>query len=153
MIKVHGRHGARWVAVQGLYAWQLSGLSLSKIEADLLAKPFQLEKYHTEKLDISFDKAYLHELLFAVQEQYDDLDQLMLPHLDRPINELQPIEHAILWIALYELKDRIEIPYKVIINEAILLAKQFGAQDSHKFVNGVLDEAAKELRAREQIKS
>lgn len=152
MIKVHGRHGARWVALQGLYAWQLSGGHLAKIEADLSENHFQLEKHHIEQLDISFDKAYLHELLMAVGEQYAELDALMLPHLDRTVEELHPIEHAILWIGLYELKERIEIPYKVVINEAILLAKQFGAQDSHKFINGVLDEAAKVIRAKEQAR-
>ncbi len=78
-----------------------------------------------------------------------DLDELILPHLDRPIIEVHAIEHAILWIAIYEFQTRIEIPYKVVINEAILLAKQFGAQDSHKFVNGVLDKAAKVIRERE----
>jgi len=142
--KIHGRHGSRWIALQGLYAWQLSCAPLSKIEEDLRSG-FQWES----DIKISFDKDYLHELMMAIHYQYDELDQLALPYLDRRLNEVHPIEHAILWIALYELKDRIEIPYKVIINEAILLAKQFGATESHKFINGVLDKAARVIRVKE----
>jgi len=140
--KINGRHGARWVALQGLYAWALSGMPLSSIEADLMTN---------ELVDapISFDKEYLHLLFEAIGSQTEEIDALIAPYLDRQIHEVNPIEHAILRIAIYELKDRIEIPYKVIINEAIILAKQFGAQDSHKFINGVLDRAAKRVRARE----
>ncbi|MBS0287417.1 MAG: transcription antitermination factor NusB [Proteobacteria bacterium] len=142
--KVHGRHGARWAALQGLYAWQLSGVSISKIETDLHEGTFQ-------EIEFSFDKPYLHELLSQISAQKSELDELITPHLDRPLNEVHAIEHAILWIAMYELKVRLEIPYKVIINEAILLAKQFGAQDSHKFINGVLDKAASQIRANEVV--
>lgn len=145
--KVHGRHGARWVALQALYAWQFSGASLSQIETDLIEGTFHFEGDQTAK--VAFDKAYLQELLLAIGNQSSELDALILPHLDRPLPEVHPIEHAILWVAIYEFQSRLEIPYKVIINEAILLAKQFGAQDSHKFINGVLDKAAKTLRVRE----
>ena len=148
--KVHGRHGARWAALQGLYAWQLSGVSISTIEIDLNDKTFHFEPENPEdKVKITFDKEYLHELLTNITMHKSTLDELILPHLDRPINEVHAIEHAILWIAIYEFQTRIEIPYKVVINEAILLAKHFGAQDSHKFVNGVLDKAAKVIRERE----
>ncbi len=149
--KVHGSHGSRWVALQGLYAVALTGGSLSRIEADLLANTFHSNKDHTDGVShkISFDKPYLHELLDGIGGRKDELDALMAPYLDREVEEISPIEHSILYIALYELKERIEIPYKVIINEAIILAKQFGAQDSHKFVNGVLDKAAKQVRSRE----
>lgn len=150
--KVHGRHGSRWAALQGLYAWQLSGSSLAKIEEDLHTGTFHIEPEKMEEpIKISFDKDYLHELMFNVGHQCDELDELISPHLDRPLSDVHAIEHAILWIALYEFKERLEIPYKVIINEAILLAKQFGAQDSHKFINGVLDKAAKVMREREVI--
>lgn len=152
--KVHGRHGSRWAALQGLYAWQLSGSSLAKIEEDLHEGTFHVEAENSEsRIKVSFDKEYLHELLFNIARQIGELDELISPHLDRPLNEVHAIEHAILWIALYEFKERLEIPYKVIINEAILLAKQFGAQDSHKFVNGVLDKAAKVVREREVMAS
>jgi transcription antitermination protein NusB len=147
--KVHGRHGARWAALQGLYAWQLSGVSIAKIEIDLHDGTFQDTSEHAQTIKFSFDKEYVHELLEQISTQKSDLDELILPHLDRPLVEVHAIEHAILWIAVYELKVRLEIPYKVIINEAILLAKQFGAQDSHKFINGVLDKAAASLRISE----
>ena len=140
--KVFGRHGSRWVALQGLYAWQLSGAPLSRIEEDLRSG------FHLEE-KISFDKDYFHELMMAIFYQQDELDQLMLPYVDRGLSEIQPIEHAILWIAFYELKNKIETPAKVIINEAIILAKEFGATESHKFINGVLDKAAKIIRERE----
>jgi len=139
MVKVQGRHGSRWVALQGLYAWQISKRPLAEIEEDLLAG-------NLHEAPVAYNKVFLHELFQAIHEQSDVLDSLIIPHLDRPLNEVHPVEHAILWMAIYELKDRAETPYKVIINEAILLAKQFGAQDSHKFINGVLDKAAKVLR-------
>lgn len=145
--KIHGRHGSRWVALQGLYAGLLTGGSLLAIEQDLITNEHLKDNNSTQK--ISFDKDYLSELLTAINNRAAELDELIAPYLDRAINELSPIEHAILRIATYELKERLEIPYKVVINEAILLAKQFGAQDSHKFVNGVLDKAAKILRQRE----
>lgn len=148
--KIHGRHGARWVALQGLYAWSLSGGSLMKIEDDLLNQDSLFaEVDNKDPIKISFDKAYLHELFEAIGTRKEELDKLIAPHLDRSLQDVNPIEHAILRIALYELKERLEIPYKVVINESIILAKQFGAQDSHKFVNGVLDKAAKILRQRE----
>ncbi len=146
--KVHGRHGSRWAALQALYAWQLSGIAIASIERDLLDGTFQ-EFPDQNSIKISFDKGYVHELLHQISLQQNELDELILPHLDRPLNEVHAIEHGILWIAIYELHTRIEIPYKVIINEAILLAKQFGAQDSHKFINGVLDKAAAAIRLSE----
>ncbi|MBS0288731.1 MAG: transcription antitermination factor NusB [Proteobacteria bacterium] len=150
--KVHGRHGARFAALQGLYAWQLSDQAISAIERDLQADIFlPFAQNNEEQLKISFDKAYLHELLANIAQQKSMLDELISPHLDRGLKEIHPIEHAILWIGIYELQTRIEIPYKVILNEAILLAKLFGAQDSHKFINGVLDKAARALRETELL--
>lgn len=146
--KVHGRHGARWGALQGLYAWQLTGAPLAQIEADLCEGNFQFDLEKKEN-KFSFDKEYLHELLWAIINHNHELDELIKPHLDRSLPEVHSIEHGILWIAIYEFKERSEIPYKVIINEAILLAKLFGAKDSHKFINGVLDKAAKILRPKE----
>jgi len=145
--KVKGRHGSRWIALQGLYAWLLSGIALQKIEADLLQGVLFFPDEKQEK--IRFDKEYLQELLAAIGAQKSTLDAVIVPYLSRTLDEVSPIEHAILWIATYELKERPEIPYKVIINEAIELAKQFGAQDSHKFINGVLDKARESLRSPE----
>jgi len=141
--KVYGRHGSRWVAVQGLYAWQLSGNALQQIEEDLLSG------LYAEKSDIAFNKAYLHELLEGVINQAETWDALMLPYLDRSLLELNPVEQAILRIAFYELKTQLQTPYRVIINEAVLLACEFGAQEGHRFVNGVLDKAVRALRPTE----
>lgn len=134
--KVHGRHGSRWAAVQGLYAWWLANAPIAQIEADLNSQQFQIST-----LKVSFDKAYLHELLTGITAQVSVLDELIIPHSERPLSEINPVELAILRVALYELKEKKETPYRVIINEAILLAKEFGAVDSHKFINSVLDGA------------
>lgn len=148
--KVHGRHGSRWLALQGLYAWVLTGNSLARIEEDLVAKDFQFNPQTVDIMPkISFDSAYVHELIHEIAARISHLNDLIVPHLDRALADLNPVEYVVLLIAMYELSERHEIPYKVIINEAILLAKQFGAQDSHKFVNGVLDKAAKVVRTRE----
>ena len=147
--KIFGRHGSRFVALQALYAWTLTGESLSRIEADLLAKEFQKIDENQKPQKISFDRDYLHELIHQIPANLQDLDEFMSPYLDRPLEEISPIEHAILRIAIYELKFHPETPYKVVINEAILLAKSFGGQDSHKFVNGVLDKAMKVIRSNE----
>lgn len=140
--KGHGRHGARWMALQGLYAWQMSGDPVEKIEQDLLQVLLAPSTPH-------FDKTYLHELIHQVAKSALELDQWIVPYLDRSLAEMNPVEHSILRIAVYELKEHLETPYKVIINEAILLAKQFGAQDGHKFINGILDKAARSIRSNE----
>lgn len=148
--KVHGRHGSRWLALQGLYAWVITGNSLSGIQDDLVATDFQFNAQTVDIMPkISFDAPYVNQLISEIAARKSTLDEMMVPHLDRAIEELNPVEYVILLIACYELSERVEIPYKVVINEAILLAKQFGAQDSHKFVNGVLDKAAKHARSRE----
>jgi N utilization substance protein B len=141
--QVYGRHGSRWVALQGLYAWQLSGNTLQRIEEDLLSG------LYAEKSEVAFNKAYLHELLVGVINQVETWDALMLPYLDRPLLDLNPVEQAILRIAFYELKMQLQTPYRVIINEAVLLACEFGAQEGHRFVNGVLDKAVRALRPTE----
>lgn len=142
--RVHGRQGSRWAALQALYAWQMAQNSLANIEADLLLNQFKDE---SQTVQIAFNKAFLHELITQIPTQISELDALIVPFLDRSIEEVHPIERAILWIAAYELKQRLETPYKVILNEAIILAKEFGAQDSHKFINGVMDKAGKAIRA------
>jgi len=149
--KIHGRHGARWLALQGLYDWGMSQRSVSQIEMDLLANEFYSKEFFQENpIKVSCDKSYLHELLVEVTRQKSQLDEMMQPYLDRKIQELSPVEHALLRLSFYELKNKLETPYKVIINEAIELAKRFGAQDSHRYVNGVLDKAAQELRQHEK---
>lgn len=148
--KVHGRHGARWAAVQGLYAWSLSDASIARIEDDLKENlfhyPLNSDDPSHQPVKVSFDKDYLHELLTEITQQVSSLDEFITPHSERTLTEINPVEHAILRVAIYELKEKKETPYRVIINEAILLAKQFGATDSHKFINSVLDKAARVLR-------
>lgn len=132
-----GRSNARKKAMQALYQWSMTGNELNEIEV----------QFHAEQNMEKVDQDYFHELLHNVPQQVDELDQMMEPHLDRKLNELDPIEKAILRLSAYEMKNRLDVPYKVVLNESIELAKIFGADKSHKYVNGVLDKLAKELRS------
>lgn len=134
-----GRKKARRYAMQALYGWDLSQNSLSEVENHVLLE-------HAEE---DFDRDYLQVLLHEVPEQLNDIESLMSPYLSRKIEELGIIELTILRISVYELKSRLDIPYRVVINEALELAKTFASPDSHKFVNGVLDKIAKRLRISE----
>lgn len=132
------RHKARHYAVQALYQWQLNRSSVSEIEAQ-----FRVE-YNMKGVDI----AYFHELLAEGSKASGELDEIMIPLLnDRKLDELDPVTLSLLRMSLYELRERIDVPYRVVINEAINLAKKFGPEDSQKFVNGVLDKAVQDLRA------
>lgn len=134
------RRMARHYAMQALYQWQMAGSSLNAIEAE----------FRTDNDMSKVDVDYFHELLHGVPEQLSDLDELYQPYLvDRSLDELDAITRALLRMATFEFKNRIDVPYKVVINEAVSLAKKFGAEDSHKFINGVLDKAAVVLRAPE----
>ena len=130
-MKPAARRRARECAVQALYSWQLSQNDIADVEYQFLAEQ--------DVKDV--DVLYFRELLAGVATNTAYLDGLMKPYLSR----LQ-VEKAVLRIALYELSKRSDVPYKVAINEAIELAKSFGAEDSHKFVNGVLDKAAPVIR-------
>ena len=127
---------ARERAMQALYQWQMTGQNLADIEQQFL----------TEQDMKSVDKSYFKELLHEVPSRIDEFDSLCGDLLSRPIEQVDPVERAILRIGLYELQQRIDIPYRVVINEAVELAKSFGAEAGHKFVNGTLDKAAKSLR-------
>jgi N utilization substance protein B len=123
--------------VQALYQWDLSGSNLSEIEVQFL-----------EDEDFSkADKDYFHELLHQVPARLDEVEQAFTPYLDRPLDELDPVERAVLRMASYELLARLDVPYKVIINESVNLTKKFGAEQAHKYINGVLDQTARRLRA------
>jgi N utilization substance protein B len=138
----HARARARRYAMQALYQWDLSGSDLPLIRRQFL-----------ENEDFSkADQPYFMELLSDLPKQGDVVDQNIGEFIDRPIEQLDPVERAILRIAVYELLARIDIPYRVVINEAIQLAKKFGAEQGHAFVNGVLDKAAARLRATEYNK-
>ncbi|WP_442801687.1 transcription antitermination factor NusB [Serratia rubidaea] len=135
-MKPAARRRARECAVQALYSWQLSKNDVADVELQFL----------TEQDVKDVDVAYFRELLSGVAMNAGALDALMTPYLSRQLEDLGQVEKAILRVALFELKMREDVPYKVAINEAIELAKVFGAEDSHKFVNGVLDKAAPHIR-------
>lgn len=137
--KTAARRKARSLAVQALYSWQIAGQPLHEIEA----------QFRTDNDFSEVDGAYFHEILHGVPRQKSELDSTFEPCLDRPLAEIDPVELAILRLSTYELRNRIDVPYKVVINEGIELAKTFGATDGHKFVNGVLDKLAPRLRAAE----
>jgi N utilization substance protein B len=133
------RRRARELALQGLYERQLSGASADSIAASLA----QSGGYK------SADQPYFEELWTGVAGDYASLVDRITPHLDRKPEMLSPIERAVIVIGAWELTHRLEIPYRVIINEAVELAKAYGGTDGHKYVNGVLDKLAGDLRASE----
>lgn len=138
VVSPSARRKARHYAMQGLYQWKMAGAGLGAIEAEL----------RTDNDMRQVDLGYFHELLHEVPRRLDEVTDVYQPHLtDRSENELDPVTEAILRMASYELRFRVDVPYKVVINEAVALAKKFGATDSHKFVNGVLDRAAVQERA------
>ncbi len=123
--------------MQALYQWQMAGSSLNTIEAE-----FRTD-YDMKPVDVE----YFHELLHGVPAELDAIDSEFGQYLQgRSLNELDPITLALLRMACYELKHRIDVPYKVVINESVSLAKKFGATDAHKFINGVLDKTSASLR-------
>jgi transcription antitermination protein NusB len=128
---------ARKCAVQALYQWQMSGDSLVRIET------YFLEQEYLK----GAQKTYFSELFHGVPKQLDVIDAGLAEFVDRPVEKIDPVERAILRIGVYELINRPETPYKVIINEGVNLAKDFGAEGSHKYVNGILDKVAQKQRA------
>ena len=128
---------ARKCAVQALYQWQMTGESLSRIEIDFLEE---------ERLK-GAQKNYFTEIFYGVPKQLNVIDEALAEFVDRPVEKIDPVERAILRISVYELINRLETPYKVIINEGVNLAKCFGADGSHKYVNGVLDKVSQKKRA------
>jgi N utilization substance protein B len=130
---------ARRFAMQGVYEWLLTNNPAHEIEARTRAEN------HMNKTDI----VYYHELLSKVIAEHESLDEILNPAIDRELEALNIVERAILLQGVYEMRDRLEIPYAVVIDEGVELAKHFGATDSHKYVNGVLDKLARELRPEE----
>lgn len=137
-MKPTARRRARECAVQAIYSWQLSKNDIADIELQFLSEQ--------DVTDV--DITYFRELFSGVAMDTATLDRRMAPYLSRKVEDLDQIEKAILRLAIFELSKRSDVPYKVVINEAIELAKAFGAEDSHKFVNGVLDKAAPAIRKR-----
>lgn len=131
------RRRAREFALQGVYQWLLSGNSIPMIEDHVS------EVSGFDKADLAFFTRVLRGTVNHAEELREDF----APFIHRGVEELSPVEHGILLIASYELKNDIETPYRVVINEAIELAKEYGGTDGHRFVNGVLDRLAAKLRA------
>ncbi len=133
------RRRARQLAVQALYQWQLAGASLATIELE----------FRQDNDMAKVDGEYFSELLHQVPASLSELDEHITGFLDRDMSELTPIELTILRIGAYEMIRRTDVPYRVVINEGVDLAKKFGATDGHKYVNGVLDKLAHSLRRQE----
>ena len=133
------RKHARDKVLQALYQWQLSAEELDWIR----------DQYLEEQGVRSGDEAYFLELLYKIPSMVKDLDERYKPFVSKFEDHVDPIETNILRIATYEFQYHLEIPYRVVINEAVNLAKVYGADDSHKFVNGVLDPLSKEMRKKE----
>ncbi|MFQ1023610.1 transcription antitermination factor NusB [Avibacterium paragallinarum] len=129
------RRRARECAVQALYSWHLSQNPIDEVELAFVS----------EQDMNGVDMPYFRKLLRQTAENIDAVEASVAPYLDRSLEELDPIERAILRLAVYELRFELDVPYKVVINEAIEVAKVFGADDSHRYVNGVLDKVAPAL--------
>ena len=137
------RRNARELALQALYQWLLNG---DGVEA-LLAQAAEKEDYART------DQAFLRALLRGVIERAPQLEEAVQPFLDRPAGQLSPIERALLLMAAYELTISLDVPYRVVINEAVELAKAYGGTDGYKYVNGVLDKLAAQVRHSEVKRS
>lgn len=131
------RRKARHYALQALYQWQMAGQGLNVIEAQFLSD------YDMANVDVEF----FHDMVHNIPAQIGDLQARFEKHLDRPLGELDPIELSLLRMGSYELLRRLDVPYKVAINETVNLAKRFGATDGYRYINGVLDKVASECRA------
>lgn len=134
------RRRAREFALQGVYAWLVRGDQGLQDAGDIDAHIRDSEDFSDA------DAEWYKTLLHGVLRDAASLRESFMPHVDRPLAELSPVEHGILLIGSYELLNHIEVPYKVVINEAVELAKSFGGTDGFKFVNGVLDKLAVDLR-------
>jgi len=130
------RRKARHYAMQALYQWEMAGASLNNIEAEFLVDN---DMTHV-------DVEYFRDILRGVPKSLDELDEMLTPCLSRDMKEVTPVEKAILRLAAYELAHRIDVPYRVVINESVELSKKFGATESHKFINGALDQLAQQVR-------
>lgn len=138
-VSAHARTRARRAALQALYQWQLARQDVGEVERQFLSEQ------EMGRLDLE----YFRELLHGVPKNLTELDDSFRDLLDRPMSQLDPVELNILRIGAYELARRPELPWRVIIDEGVRLAKTFGAEEGHKYVNGVLDRLARRLRGTE----
>ena len=135
----HARSRARRRALQAIYAWQMSHTAINKV----------IDQFQNEQDMEVADTEYFEDLVRGVEANLATIDQALSAYLDRDIAQVDPIERAVLRIAAYELRHRIDVPYRVVINEAIETTKRFGSEHGHTFVNGVLDHAAAAWRPAE----
>ncbi len=142
----NSKTNARKAAVQALYQWQITGQNLNLIEQYFADEQF----FAVEGEEVQ--KGYFSELFHGVPQDLIAIDELLSEFVDRPVDAIDPVERAVLRLSTYELIHNIDTPYKVIINEGINLAKYFGADGSHRYINGILDKVAQKQRA-EEIKS
>ncbi|KXW56360.1 transcription antitermination factor NusB [Ferrovum sp. PN-J185] len=133
------RRLAREGVVQGLYSWQMTGDTMAHISQHILSQN------HMARADMPLMKSYLQGIHDAIEE----LNVFVAPYLDRDLDSVSPIEKSILWLAAYELRHSLDTPFRVIINEAVEIAKSFGATDGHKYINGVIDKMALDVRPKE----
>jgi N utilization substance protein B len=138
-IPIAQRKRARDLLVQAMYQWALTGTQVVQIEAE----------FRADNSGKKIEWEFFNQAITTITDRVLEMDGFFLPHLDRDPSQLTPIEIGLLRLGVWELKERIETPYRVVINEYVELAKKFGATDSHKFVNGILDKAAKVLRQTE----
>ncbi len=134
------RRRAREYALQGVYQWLVGGSDGPAVEGDLI------DREGLQGLEKKSDLVHLREVMHGAIEHAEALRAEFTPYLDRALGDLSPVEHACLLIGVYELKYRHEIPYRVVINEAVELAKSYGGTDGFRFINGVLDKVASHLR-------
>ena len=130
------RGSARRVAMQALFQWQMTRQPVDEVE----------RLFREDAEGIRADMEYFHDLLHGVADHQEALDAMLAPALDRPVEQVDPVERALLRLAAFELRDRLEVPWRVIINEAVELAHTFGAEQGHRYVNAVLDVVAHETR-------
>ena len=134
--KLAKRHNARFIAVQSLYSWQINPCDYR----DLL-------KDFSESTELSYEVEYFGEILQEVTQRRTSFDAIIQPLLKgRSVEEITPVEHAVLWVAIYELTQRIDIPYRVIINEALEINKELGTDQGHQLVNAILEKVAQQYR-------
>ena len=133
--RISHRKKARNLLVQAIYQWQMTGNPVDEIAAQYRAD-------NEAKIDWDF----FHAAFDLITSDVAALDAIFIPYLDREVDQLTPIELAILRLGIFELRDRIDVPYRVVINEYVDLGKKFGATDSHKYINGILDKVARQLR-------
>lgn len=130
------RSSARRLAMQALYQHLISDDHWMSLR----------EQFHDDPEFGRVDPEYFDELLEQCVDREEEFFTVLAPNFDRPADQIDPVERAILLIGCYELKDRLDIPYRVVINEGVELAKRFGAEDGHRYVNAILDRTAAELR-------